>query len=320
MPSTQSLRDRLSSFNQKNKGTNSKNKDGTFEKTRWYATDEHDVRFVPTQNKKTYYGCDELVCFRDEEKNILVVELMFHDNVSKFPFLCPAQFGDECKVCDYAKFLGRWKDDDGNDRPQAERTADFSIIKKIRRKNKYACNVVERGKESEGAFWFLISPGSSEKVTGFFKILEFCGNKIYRKMCGGITDDNELQVLFGVEKALDIHISNQKANNQDGKGNKTGYNAIQFQFNGEDTSPLAKTKEECEKILKSVRDLETTYQRKSSKEVAELLEDFTSGKQELKVGAESKDEKYATNSTEDVSKMDGSQEIDDKLEELLSGT
>jgi hypothetical protein len=311
---TQSLRDRLANFNNKQKNSSGST---TFEKARWYATDEHDIRFVPTNNKGTYYDCNELVCFRDSEKNILVVELMFHGNVARFPFLCAAQFGDECPVCDYAKFLGRWKDDDGNDRPESERKADFQIVKKIRRAPKYACNVVERGKESEGPLWFLVSPGSQKDVTGFHKILEFCGSKIYRKMCG-VTEENELQVLFGTENALDVHISFQKSKNQDGKGNTTGYAAVVFQMKADDTSPLTKSKAETKKLVESVKKLELAYQRKTTKEIEELLEEFTSGKQEeLKVGPSS-EEKFATNSNESVADLSGEQAINDELEKLLS--
>ena len=263
----------------------------------WKAKDEHDLHLLPDPD-----GGDPMPV------------RVFHYELGGQSCLCPkANFGKKCVVCDFCDVLRSWKDPKtGQDKPEAERKADFEIFKKIQPNEKAYVRVIERMKDGtlspEGPKWW--SPG----FTNNNKILDICGNTD-RQAAVGTTEEDGLRVLFDAHKAYELHISLKKKNNEDKKGNKKNRDATEITDVSVGPKALAKSKADVEKILKSCKNLNEVFPEQTPEEVKAIFDKFV-GQGSAESKPEGGTEKYAANTTENAG-VKGGKSIDEAFEGLV---
>lgn len=291
------LRERLAGLNKK-----SSKSDGT-----WKPKDEHQVRLVAYP-----HGDDSFL------------ELSFHYDIGDAPpVLCPAQFGKECPICEFAEKLRAWKDANGVDKPERDRKADWEIFKKIQAKARVFVPMVERGKEAEGAkFWGMTTAQAQQA-------LEVCMDADRLAELGIAKDDAKsmLRVLFDVNKGYDLAVSFAKPGE---KGNTKTFTAITLKGRIK-PSPLAANAADIKKITDSVKRIKDVFPELSAEEVARTFAKFV-GSGSKEATTEGGTEKYAgtkeaakpaaeapkpTNSAENA-KVTGGKSIDEAFGDLLA--
>lgn len=296
MANLKALKERIAGMN----GTGGGSK-GNRPNLRWSPTDEHDIRVVP-------YG---------DPLNDSILEVVFHYNLGETrSLLCPespdVKADHKCIINKYASALWSKWDDEGKQKSKARKDADYEVYKRIKPQTRFAMRVIERGKESEGVKWWCFSQDVLDQI------VKICDTSLFKKVCGLPKDqDTGYAVLVSLDNAFDLHVSSQKAKNADGKGNTTDFNKTVVQVEADEPSPLAKSKKEVEKILASVTPFTDAYPLKTEDEIEKVLDLFMKSTFSKEADAESPGVEYATNSTEDASKV-GERLVKDAVEDLLN--
>jgi hypothetical protein len=253
----------------------------------WRPTDNHTVRCLP------YPHGDEPI-----------QELGFHYNIGNRSVLCPQfNFGKDCVICDFAAELRQWKHNDGTDKTEPEREADWEVFKKVQCKERWYVPMFERGKEEGGAkFW-------SVGLTLFEKMQGFCMDEKWNDAIQGEGHD----VLYSPECAFDLTVDYKKPKNEDKKGNKLNYGVTDVDMASLKPSKLHEDQEVVANLLKSVKPIFEVYPEVEPEEVEKIFNTFTSsGAPEAKV--ENSGTEYKTNSAEKP--IEGGRTIDDAFDEL----
>lgn len=264
----------------------------------WRPKDEHDVRLLPQKGSEDPF-----------------IERTFHGNIgTQWPVLCPKNFGEECSVCELAEKLRSWKDEEGNDKPDAIRKKDWELFKKIQAKPKFFVALVERGKEAYGpAYWQF-----TEYV--YKQILSICGDEENNE---NRDDEGGAMVLVSPTNAYDLHVSLQKAGQ---KGNATKFDNTEVKEKKK-TSKLLADKAEAKKLLESVPSLDDVLPPVSAKEVHKTLMSFINGGAGADASADAgkEDVEYSGASEEKVAvksnnaeKLKGKKSIDEAFDDLAN--
>jgi len=279
----QEIRDRLNKLNTK---TSKKN-------DLWKPKDVHVIRCLPYPHGEEPF-----------------LELGFHYELGKTrSILCPKfNDGDDCAVCDFADKLRNWNDEDGNEKPEVVRRADFEIFKKIQVKERYYVPMVERmpdGSLSAPKFWAF--------GQGIYnKLLEMC---LDEEMNEDRSEDQQgSAVLTCIDSAYDININFKQPNNADKKGNEKKFPVTDIKEKKK-PSPLGLSKAETDELLAKVPNIDNVYDKVSSAEVEKIFNDFVNeGAAEVEV----KDDgvEYEANSAEKP--VEGGQSIDEAFGEMAS--
>ena len=196
---------------------------------------------------------------------------------------CPSTDGDACPFCDVAQALRSWRDSDGNDKPEAQRKADFEAFKKIQSATKYYAPIIVRKTGDdvdayEGPLWWEMTAKTREKL------LEICLNEDYNE---DHVDGGGSRILTSTKKGLDLIVTLKKANTE---GNKTSYDLTQVDERRK-FSPL--------------------FKNKGEKDVKELLEGVPALTDAFKVVTTAEAEKIFANWEAQLTK-EGAAQVDDK--------
>lgn len=253
----------------------------------WKPTDKHVIRCLP------YPHGDEPF-----------IELGFHYELGKTQsLLCPKHnFGEDCAICEFAGKLRSWKDEDGNDKPESVRKADFEIFKKIAVKERWFVAMIDRDKLDVGPkFW-------SFGKTLYEKLLNMCLNDEMQEVAGTSGTD----VLFGIDSAFDLTVDFKDKDNKDGKGNTKQFPLTDFS-NKLKPSRLAKTKKEVDEILSKVKNIYDVYPRVSSEEAEKAFLEFVNSGASV-TSDEGDGVEYKANTAEKP--VEGGQSIDEAFKNL----
>lgn len=184
------------------------------------AAGDQDVRFLPSSDGDPFK------------------EFHFHYNVGNEAFLCPKKnFGEKCKVCDYAWEL--WKE--GTDESK-------KMAKDLFARQRFFSNVLQRGDEAVGP-----KPYGYGKET-YEQLIETVLDPDY----GDITDPEE-----GRDFKLNYKLAEKK-----GAFPKTKLNIKPK------VSPIAKSKKDIKDLLDKAKPIESFLTRKTSDEVSSILDAF----------------------------------------------
>jgi hypothetical protein len=226
-------------------------------------------------------------------------QFFLHYGLSSAPggVLCPKRnFGESCAICELATTL--WKTGVEEKDEDTKNSA-----KSFFAKDRYHSVVVVRGKEKEGA-----------KVWGY-------GKTVYEKLLRTVLNPDYGDVT-DPEDGIDFVLTYQKK-----PGEKYPSSDV---VPRRKSSPIFKTDSECElftgipiaEFLDSIPNLSERYERKSSKEVAQLLEDHLKAAEENVSETEPTDdvgtEKYkGTSDSKRTETTSPDNEFDSKMNELL---
>ncbi len=235
------------------------------------------------------------------------LELGFHYDIGNSTVLCPRHnFGKDCTICDFCDKLKSWQDEDGNDKPEKERKADWELFKKLQVKERYYAPLVERGKETEGAKFWAFSRTLLERLLGM------CANEKYNKVC----KEEGYGVLTNPEVAFDLELNFKQPQNKDGKGNDKPFGITEVELADLAPCALAKTKADTKKIVDSVKPIFEVYAEQSSEEVDRLFMKYIgSGGEAVKGDEGDVGKEYKPNTSEKP--VVGGQSIDDAFEDLI---
>jgi hypothetical protein len=202
--------------------------------------------------------------------------LALHYNVGKnFGFLCPKRnFDESCPVCDFASKLWQEGTDDSKE-----------MAKKLFPRERFYAPVLPRGaEENEVLMW-------SFGKTVYETLIKYCLNPEY----GDITD---------VETGVDLDLNYETPPG-------ASFPKTTLQPKRKSTKLCEDiTKEECKELLDSVPDLMSLFDRKSSKECEQMLNEWLSEESSAEDGKETV--KYeASESKQEKSSID--KEFDDLL-------
>lgn len=262
----------------------------------WKPKDEHDVRLLPAPK-----GEDPMV------------ERAFHFNIGDAAvILCPkVNFGEECAICDYADFMKSWKDENGADKPEKIRKADFEVFKKVQAVSKVFVRAVERTAEgiSDPKWWGLTQNQATQ-------ILNVCTDPEWLQACDIDPADPEraLDAVVSTKKAFDLHVSFAKPGE---KGNTKTFTQVTIKPK-RNPSALTGNAEKDAQVLAKIKPITEVYPKPSTGEVELALKKFIEGGGEAKPEAKPDEEKYATNSKEDAKKV-GKRSVEDAFSELAKG-
>lgn len=283
------LKERLASLNRRTQKANDI----------WKPKDEHDIRLL-----------------RYPHSDDPLIPLHFHYEIGDTPsILCPkVNFGDDCVICDFCDALKSWKTPDGDDKPDSERKQDWELFKKIQPKARVFVPMVERGKESEGARWWGITPNQAEALLGE------CADGDRLEELGIDKDDTAraLDILFG-KKAYDLHVSFAKVGE---KGNNKTYAQVTTKAKIKAT-PICKDAKAEADLIASIKKITEVYPKVTSKEVENIFKKFAGNS-----GAEAKPEggtEYGAKKTEtsapantkENAKVSGTRSIDEAFGDML---
>ena len=165
---------------------------------KWKPKDEHNVRCLPLPG---------------EEDLALIVKWYYGVDGGRQMY-CPSTHGDQCDFCDLAKSLKSWKDENGRDKSEATRKADWEWFKKLDAAVKHYIPVVVRKKDStdlEGPFLWELTPKTYQNV------LKICADDDYND---GHPDGGGLRVLTSLMHGLDLVVTLKKKGE---KGNTTSF-------------------------------------------------------------------------------------------------
>lgn len=262
----------------------------------WRPKDEHDVRLLPAPK-----GEDPLV------------ERAFHWNIGDAAtILCPkVNFGEDCPICEYADFMKSWKDENGKDKPEKIRKADFEVFKKVQAQSKVFVRMVERTSEgiSEPKWWGLTQNQATQ-------ILDVCTDADRLQACDLDPGDPEkaLEAVFSTKKAFDLHVSFAKPGD---KGNTKSFTAITIKPKFKVSNLTGDAKKDAE-VLANITPIADVWQKVSSSEVEIALKKFINGGgEEATPEPKSGEEKYPSNSKEDVKKV-GKRSVSEAFDELAN--
>lgn len=283
------LKARLTNLNKKT----TKN-DGT-----WKPKDEHQVRLVQPAGEDEPF---KTLHFHYELGDVMQV-------------LCPKlNFDEDCPICEFAEKLRAWKGPDGEDKPEAERKADFEIFKKIQAKPRVFVPMIERGKEgnadSEESRWWGLSPNQ------FGQVLSVCEDGDRLEELGMSTgDSNATDVLFNPKKGYDLNVSFAKPGQ---KGNTKSFTQVTIKGRIK-PSVLAKDEAQVEK-LRNVKSIFDVFPKVSTDEIEKVLKKFIAGGMTEAEGSKDDGVDYKkgkkTNSNESA-KMVGTRSIDDAFGDMV---
>jgi hypothetical protein len=280
------LKSRLSTLNRKTQKLNDI----------WKPRDEHDVRLLPAPKGEDPF-----------------VERAFHYNIGDAQsILCPkANFGEECAICDYADFMKAWKDENGKDKPEKIRKADFEVFRKVQVVSKAFVRVVERieGGISDPKWWGLTQHQAEQ-------ILNVCTDPEWLQACDIDPRDPEraLDAVISPKKAFDLHVSFAKPGD---KGNTKTFTSVTIKPKRNPTPLTGDSKRDAE-IMSKLKPLNEVYPKVSSAEVELALKKFIAiGGDEAKVETKADEEKYATNTQEDAKKA-GKRSVAEAFEDFAN--
>lgn len=262
----------------------------------WKPRDEHDVRLLPAPKGEDPF-----------------VERAFHWNIGDaMSILCPkVNFGEECAICDYADFMKSWKDENGKDKPEKIRKADFEVYKKVQPQSKAFVRVVERteGGISEPKWWGLTQNQATQ-------ILNVCTDPEWLAACDLDPKDPEraLDAVFSPKKAFDLHVSFAKPGE---KGNTKTFTNITIKPKRNPSALTGDAKKDAE-VLSKIKEISDVYPRIPSTEVEMALKKFiATGADDAKPEPGAGEEKYPTNSKENAGKV-GKRSVTEAFDELAN--
>jgi len=259
----------------------------------WKPKDKHQVRLL-----------------RNPHSSDPFETVTFHYNVGDArELLCPKQFGDECVICDFADTLKGWKDENGNDKPEAERKAQWEVFKKIQAVAKVYAPMVERlenGALSEPAWWGMTSNQATQA-------LKVCADK-ERLEAVGVDPDNDEQALDAImgEKAFDLKVDFKKPGE---KGNTKTFTVVEIEP-AYKPSPLTGNKAKDAELTKLIKPIREVFPKLPASEIESALKKFIGGGMKVETKPEASDEKYRGKGAEKAEKA-GKRSVDDAFGELL---
>ena len=181
-------------------------------------------------------------------------EYWFHYEVGKQGgFLCPKKnFGDTCAVCEFANKLYREKTEES-----------AKMGKKFLPRQRFFSPVLVRGEESEGV-----------KVWGYGKTAyQDLINLVLNPDYGDITDP---------EEGRDLTLATAKNSGQ-------SFPTTKITARVKTTKLCQGSPEDCRQILDSIPDFDKLHQRKTSEEVASILDSHLAGDTDDEVESDSKE-------------------------------
>jgi len=200
-------------------------------------------------------------------------EFFFHYNVGTNGFLCPRKnFGDDCKVCEFATSLFRQETDDS-----------VKMAKELFARQRFFSAVVVRGEEASNVRVWGYGKGAYESL------LKLVLNPQY----GDITD---------VDEGVDLDLDYGKP--AGARFPKTNIQAQRL------SSKLSENQEQSSSWLGSIPEFTTLFDRKSSTDVATILDAFLAS-DEVAEGSSSE-------VTRGASPVPETKSVEDAISELLS--
>lgn len=256
-------------------------------KSIWKPEDEHVVRCIPLP------GGEELG-----------YEVGFHYGVDDGKqCYCPASQGEKCDFCDFAGYLYAWVDENGVQKPKAQKAKDFDWFKKISRTIKYYVPVVVRTNDPdkvEGPMLWQMSQRT------YKSLVEVCVDEESNAMLEEKTGikDGGYRVLTNPDWAFDVAVSRKKAGE---KGNATKYDLVDVKPRKR-LSELLSNPAAVKKLRDAVPTLNDAVRVQSSEEVSKIFAKFrASFDSDAPANIDSGSE-YPTNSAE---KLEGTAQVDD---------
>lgn len=165
---------------------------------KWKPKDEHIVRCLPIPG----------------EDDLGMVLKWHYEMADGRQMYCPTTHGESCPFCDFAQTLRGWKDEDGNDKTDAARKADWEWFKKLDAAVKHYIPIIvrkEKDGEYEGPYLWELTP---KTYTSVFKVV--CDDE----RNDGHPDKGGLRILTSLEHGVDIKVELKKKGQ---KGNTTNY-------------------------------------------------------------------------------------------------
>lgn len=254
----------------------------------WKPTNEHTIRCLP------YPHGDEPF-----------LELGFHYELGEVKsLLCPKfNFGDECAICDLADSLKSWNDVDGNEKPQAERSADFELFRSVQVKERYFVPVIDREDETLTPKFWSFSP------TIYKALLEICADEENNIITGA----EGAGVLTSPKSAFDLGINLLKKKNEDGKGNNKPWPVTEVKEKKR-PSKLLKADSEVEALLAKIPNIYTIYPKVSSSEAQKVFRSFVNSGVKKTVEVKNSGVEYTANTSEKP--VVNGQSIDEAFDDL----
>jgi len=253
----------------------------------WKPKDNHTIRCLP------YKHGDEPF-----------IELGFHYELGATrSLLCPKHTsGKECPICDLADKLRSWKDENGDDKQEDLRKADFELFKKIQCKPRWYVAMIDRADENpQPKFWAF-------GKTIFERLLTMSANEEMNEIAGTSGTD----VLTSPDTAFDLIVDFKLPNNEDKKGNVKPWPVTTVE-NKLRPTPLTKSKKATRELIDAVPNMSDVYQELSTQEVEKIFMDFiNSGGADVDVTDSGKE--YKANSAEKP--VEGGQSIDEAFADL----
>jgi len=212
-------------------------------------------------------------------------EFWFHYDLAPGGFLCPKKnYGEQCAACEFASKLYKEK---------TEESAEMA--RKFLARQRFFSPIVVRGEEKEGV-----------KVWGY-------GKTVYQDLLG-YTLNPEYGDITDTDQGTDLNVTAAKNGNQSFASPKLTPARM--------PSKLCQGSiEDCKELLESIPDIEGLQKRKTSAEVAAILDEYLSG------GAASDEDveqvsnetsKYAAKAAVKPMKKTEKNPVDDAFEELMN--
>lgn len=264
---------------------------------KWKPKDKHSVRCLPLP---------------DESDLALVIK--WHYGVDNGRAMaCPSTWGEQCDFCDLEAVLRSWKDENGRDKPEAKRKADWAWVKKIGVATKHYIPMVERVKK-----------GDVEELSGPF--LWECTPKTYTstmKICvnddwnDGHPEGGALKVLTSTSHGLDLTVELKKAGE---KGNTTNFDLTSVEERKKFSVLTKEGKAAVDAILAKIPVLEDIAKPVSSEEASKVFNAWKGALASAPAEGDGEGGEYTeTHSGEEV--QTGGRSVDEtvaKLESLLA--
>ena len=196
-------------------------------------------------------------------------EFQFHYNVGKNPgILCPKRnYGEDCPICDFASKLWRQGTETNNETAKKE-------AKKLLARRRYYSPIIVRGEESSGVRVWAYGKTAYETLLGYVLDPDY----------GDITDP---------ETGTDI-VLNYTVPGTTGAFPKTALKPRRR------PSVLCDDMvDDCAKLLDSVPDVETLFERKTTEDIQSLLDEYLSSDSSSEASSR-ETHKYKNNATSKV--------------------
>lgn len=268
---------------------------GKPKRAKWKPTGlGHQVRCLPT---------------KDEEDLAYIVKWHYGVDNGRQMY-CPSTHGDQCDFCDFAQYLKRWKDDDGNDKSEAKRKMDFEWFKKIDAATKHYVPIVLRKADStdlDGPFLWEMTPKTYQAC---FKILT---DDDYNE---DHPDGGGLRVLTSLKSGLDLTVSLKKAGQN---GNTTSFDLTEVEERKKPSAVIKGDEKAAQDLLKKVPDISEIAKPISSAEATLIFKAYKAALEDAPADTSSGVEhggssKPSTNSAEVLAS--GGDSVDDVVAKL----